>query len=130
MTATVLVPAQHNTDYDGSIITLSAAGPGTYNSPVVTNEECSGCIVVTDITALTAGSVQTILQGFDLASGKWYNLAAPTAYTTAITNFFTAYPTGTTGAASFNVPLPRLWRIQVIVVTGPATVTVGVNVIK
>lgn len=90
-----------------------------------------GLIVVVDITALTAGTVTITVEGKDEVSGKYYTLLASTAIAATGTTVLTIYP-GLTAAANSvaNNVTPTKCRVRSTVVTGPATYTVGVNVIE
>jgi len=127
------VPVASGGTYDlGSILTLTAAGAGTYVSPDQPNTIGIGLIIVFDATAVGTTSVVITIQGKDAASGKYFTLLASAAVTTISTNVYTVYPgaaiTANVSAAS---PIPDIWRVQVVATGGATalTATVGANVI-
>lgn len=95
-----------------------------------TNYNGRGVQVVVDITAITAGSVVVKIRGKDAASGKYYDLLVSAAIAATGTYLLTVYPgAAVTANVSANTPLPRTWRIEDAITTGPATYTVGASVI-
>ena len=115
-----------NTDL--TLVTLTGATTSGV-SPDQTNLFGKGVQLITDITAITAGSIVVTIQGKDAASGKYYNLLASTAITTISTNQLALYPGMTaTANVSSSQALPKVWRISYTIVTGPVTGTIGGSV--
>lgn len=131
-----------NVDANAGLVTISAQGAGTVNSPDFINTNGRGVVVGINTTVDAAGAYTVAIQGKDVVSGQYYTLANATisaiSGTIAATGFqfITVYPgsTNTAGTAtvggSVNMPLPRTWRIQVVVTTGPITATIGASVLN
>lgn len=121
--------ADNNFDLSNGL-TLSAAGTGTFNSGSFLNPNGRGIILGINST-INAGSYLVNLQGQDVASGVWYTLASTAAIVSAVFQTLTVFP-GLTAAANvtINGVLPRTWRIQAVVTTGPITATVGASVMN
>jgi hypothetical protein len=117
-----------------AIISLAAAGAGTFDSADQANYFGRGAQVGINISAKTGTiSVQVAVQGRDPASGTYYQLCQSAALTGTGFTLLTVFP-GTTPAANSvcNVPLPATWRVEVVSGTGatPAvTMTVSASVI-
>jgi 2-keto-3-deoxy-galactonokinase len=117
-----------------ALVTLTAAGAGTTDSPDQYNAFSSGAIVGVNISAKTGTiSVTVAIQGKDIASGQYYQLCQTAALTAAGFVTLMVHP-GLTAAANTvcNVPLPPTWRVEVVSGTGttPAvTMTVGAALI-
>jgi hypothetical protein len=78
-------------------------------------EPGEGVIVIVDVTTAGTGSITAFIEGFDLASGKWYTLLAGAAIVTAVTNTYWVYP-GLTDVANSRAALhlPRVWRVRIV----------------
>ena len=119
-----------NTQNFSSLVTLTAAGAGTTNSPDQVNAGGRGVVVVADITAVAGTIAVTVaIQGKDAASGKYYTLLTSASLTGTGTTILTVYP-GLTAAANVTVTnvLPRTWRVVVTSgagITPAVTMTVG-----
>jgi hypothetical protein len=123
--------AQETTDTVGPLITLAAQASGTtVNGPLSVNPWGRGVVVGINTTVDTAGSYVVNLQGLDIASGQFYTIASTAAIAAAAFQTLTVYP-GITAAANVavNFPLPRTWRVQAVVTTGPITATIGASVL-
>ena|SRR5271154_976451 len=119
-----------STDTVASILTLTAAGTGTFNGTPQLNPWGNGVNIGINTTIDAAGSYLINLQGCDLVSGIYYTIASTPAIVAAGFSLLTVYPgIGTTPATSVNATLPRTWRVQAVVTTGPITATVGASVI-
>lgn len=108
-----------------SVNNQAGVGTGTYNSGDQTSLGGKGGILKANITVLTAGSVTFSIQGKDVTSGNYYTILASAAI--AVTGEITplrVFP-GLPVAANLTVNdlMPKIWRIQAVVVTGPATFT-------
>jgi hypothetical protein len=70
-------------DYTSSTVAIgSAAHTTTQTSANIANNEGSTLTVIFDVTALTAGASLTLtIDGYDLASTRWYNLLTSAAVT-------------------------------------------------
>ena len=121
-----------NTSSPVSLIVLAAAAAGTLNSDNQLNELAKGVQVVVDVTVATTTSAVFKIQGYDIPSGKYYDLLTSAAITSTGTTVLTLYP-GVTVASNVAVsaPLPRIWRVNCVVTGGSSalTATVGANVI-
>lgn len=113
-----------------ALVTLTAAGAGTTDSPDQDNPGGRGVVVVADITASSGTIAVTVaIQGKDAASGKYYTLLTSASLTGTGTTVLTVYP-GLTAAANVTVTnvLPATWRVRVVSgagVTPSVTMTVG-----
>lgn len=119
---------QPNTD--ASLVTAQGATT-TQNSADQTNITGRGVKVVLDMTSAGTGSITLLLQGKDLASGKYYTLLAGAAVLANGTIIYSVYP-GIPAVAnvSANDVLPKIWRVQVVANnTNPTTYTVGSSAI-
>lgn len=89
-----------------------------------TNEYYRGCILVCAVTAVAAGTIAVSIQGKDLISGQYYTLFTGAAVATAVTTVYQVYPASTVSSASYNGPLPTIWRVMVTAVNAnPITYT-------
>jgi hypothetical protein len=123
-----------NTDTVAPLLTLTAAGAGTFNSPVSYNPWGAGCNVVINVTVDTAGAVVFNLQGYDPATQQFYTIASTASLVATGPNMLSVYPgilpvTATASVAAFSALLPRSYRVQAVVTTGPISATVGCSVI-
>ena len=134
-------PQKSNTDSNTAVLTLTAQGTGTVNSPDQVNTNGKGLTCSVNSTTVTAGSYTVAIQGKDVVSGTYYTLgptagAISGAIAAAGFQFMTVYPGATIQAATATLgpivsfPLPRTWRLQAVVTTGPVTATVGCSVIN
>lgn len=122
--------ADNNTDTAAPALTLTAAGAGTVNSGPFLNPNGRGVILGINTTTDAAGAYVINLQGQDVASGQWFTIASSPSIVAAAFSTLTVYP-GLTAAANVAVNgiLPRTWRVQAVVTTGPITATVGAAVV-
>jgi hypothetical protein len=134
-----------NSDCNSAALTLTAQGAGTVNSIDQINTNGRGLIIPINTTVDAAGAYTVAVQGKDIVSGTYYTITAPASTPVAAisgaiaaTGFqqLTIYP-GTVSFAStptlggaVDMPLPRTWRLQAVVTTGPITATVGCTVIN
>jgi hypothetical protein len=118
-----------STDTVAPLLTLTAAAAGTFNGPLSLNPWGRGVTVGINTTIDAAGSYVVNIQGLDVASGQFYTIASSAALAAAAFTTLTVYP-GVTVAANvaISAPLPRTWRIQAVVTTGPITATIGASV--
>jgi hypothetical protein len=123
-------PQRGNTDTNASLLTLAAQGAGTVNSAAQINTNGRGVVVGINTTVDTAGAYTVNLQGQDVVSGTWYTIASSASVIATGFATLTLYP-GITAATNTAVsaPLPRTWRVQAVVTTGPITATIGASVI-
>jgi hypothetical protein len=114
-----------------SPLTLTAAASGTtVNSAAYQNPNGHGVILGIN-TTVDAGSYVVNCQGQDVASGVWYTIASTAAIVSAVFQTLTVYPAVTAAAnVAINLPLPKTWRIQAVVTTGPITATIGASVLS
>lgn len=126
-------PQKSNTDSNTALTTLSAQGAGTVNSADQTNTNGRGVVLGINTTVDAAGSYTVAIQGKDIVSGQYYTIPGAITAAIAATGFTTlsVYP-GIVAAANAAVswPLPRTWRVQVVVTAGPITATVGASTIN
>jgi hypothetical protein len=126
-----------NTDSNTALITLTAQGSGTVNSIDQINTNGRGVNVIANLTTVTAGNVVVNIQGKDIPSGQYYTIATTITggLTATGTDLISLYPGIATPAATLalsatNAILPRTWRVQAVVTTGPITGTIGASVIN
>lgn len=118
-----------------ALITLTAAGAGTTDSPDQLNLYGKGAVVGINISAKSGTIAVTVaIQGKDVASGQYYQICQSASLTTAAFTTLTTYP-GTTAASNVDctAPLPTTWRVEVVSGTGSSpsvTMTVGASVIE
>lgn len=126
-------PQKSNTDTNTALVTLTAQGAGTVNSADQTNTNGRGVVIGINTTVDAAGSYTVAIQGKDVVSGQYYTIPGAITGAIAATGFSTlsVYP-GIVAAANAAVswPLPRTWRVQVVVTAGPITATAGASVIN
>jgi hypothetical protein len=129
----VYEPQRSNSDANAAVLTLTAQGTGTVNSGDQTNTNGRGVIAGINTTVDAAGAYTLAIQGKDVVSGQYYTIPGAITGTLATTGFTTlaVYP-GVVAAANAAVswPLPRTWRVQAVVTTGPITATVGAATIN
>lgn len=120
-----------STDTVAPLLTLTAQGAGTVNSPSSVNPWGRGVTIGINTTVDAAGSYLVNIQGLDVASGTFYTIASTAAIAAVGFQTLTVYP-GITATAnvSVNAPLPRTWRVQAVVTTGPISATVGASVMQ
>lgn len=126
-------PARSQNIDTTTLVVLAAAAAGTVNSPDLANIQGRGVQVVVDLTTMTTATVTVHVQGKDAASGKYYDILVSAGLTMVATTNLTVYPgAATTANASSPQPLPRVWRVSVVVTGGSAaaTGTVGASVIQ
>lgn len=115
--------ARHN--HDETIATLAAAAAGTYVTSDFDNPHGDAITAAVDITAVT-GSLTVTIQGKDPASGKYYTILASAALAAVATTVLRVFPgAAVTANVSANDVLPKTWRVQYVVATGPVTATIG-----
>jgi len=116
------------------LVTLTAAGAGTTDSPDQVNYFGRGVQLGINISAKTGTiSVTVAVQGKDAASGAYYPICTSAALTAAAFTNMTVYP-GITAVTNLACPypLPATWRVEVVSGTGttPAvTLTIGASII-
>lgn len=128
-------PQRSNSDANAALITLTAQGTGTVNGADQVNTNGKGVVIGTNLTALTAGSLTINVQGKDIVSGQYYTIASSAAIAATGFNNLVIYPgitpiTATNTVGSFSAILPRTWRVQAVVATGPATATIGSSTVN
>jgi hypothetical protein len=119
-----------STDTVAPLLTLTAAGAGTFNGPSSINPWGRGVTLGINTTVDTAGSYVVNIQGLDVASGQFYTICTSAAIAAAGFSTLTVYPGITASASAFSAPLPRTWRVQSVVTTGPITATIGASVMQ
>jgi hypothetical protein len=124
-----------NRDVLPALVSLAAAGAGTFVSFDQSNIFGRGVVVGVNISA-ASGTIAVVVtvEGKDQASGEYYDLLSSVSLTGTGFTLLTVYP-GVTPAnnAALSAPLPTTWRIKVVSGTGsmPAvTMTVGAAVIE
>lgn len=124
-------PQSSNQDANATLVPLAAQGAGTVNSSDIINTNGKGINIGINTTIDAAGAYTVALQGKDVVSGTYYTIL--TSATLAATGFvlMSIYP-GLVAVANTvaNAVLPRTYRIQVVVTTGPITATIGASVIN
>jgi len=117
---------------DTTVLTLAAEAAGTVNSADQINASGRGVIIHVDLTILTNLGTETFdlkVQGKDVASGSYYDLpGCEIAQLTAAGSATLAIHPGIaseTANVSIAFPVPRKWRVQVVIADAAATATVG-----
>lgn len=118
----------------GALVTLTAAGAGTTDSPDQTNYYGRGVVAGINISAKSGTIAVTVtIQGKDAASGQYYTVCQSASLTGTGFTALTAYPgIATTANVACSAPLPLTWRIEVVSGTGSTpsvTMTVGAALI-
>lgn len=126
-----LEPQCSNQDAFSSLVTIAAQGAGTLNSPDIVNTNGKGVNIGINTTVDAAGAYTVSIQGKDIVSGTYYTILTSASIAAAGFVLLSIYP-GFTAAANTvaNAVLPRTWRVQVVVTTGPITATIGASVIN
>lgn len=118
-----------STDTVSPLLNLVATGAGTVNSPIQCNPWGRGVTVGINTTQDAAGSYVVNIQGLDVVSNTFYTIASTAAIAAPGFATLTVYPGVTVAAnAAVSAPLPRSWRAQAVVTTGPISATVGASV--
>lgn len=110
-------------------LVLTAAGAGTVNGAAQQNVNGRGVVLGINVTVDATGAVVFNLQGQDAVSGQWYTIASSASIVAPGFSTLTVYPGITVASNAINSVLPRTWRVQAVVTTGPITATVGASVI-
>jgi 2-keto-3-deoxy-galactonokinase len=113
-----------------ALITMSAQGAATLNSPDQPNQFFRGVVVGVNLTAMATATVTVHVQGKDIVSGQYYDILVSTAL--AATGFtpLTVYPgAAATANSSAPSPLPPIWRVEAVV-TGTASGTIEAALIQ
>lgn len=117
-----------------SLLTLTNASAGGQTIGQ-DNPFWHGVQLVVDITSIagTSPSLTALIEGYDVASGKYYTLLTSAALTATGTTVLTVYP-GVTATANVSAAqaLPKTWRVRYTIGgTAPAvTATIGANLIR
>jgi hypothetical protein len=115
-----------NVDY-AALVTLTAQGAGTVNSTDQINNCGRGVQVGVNLTTMTSATVVVHVQGKD-PSGTYYDILVSGSLASAAFTNLTVYPgAASTSNVSSPQPLPKTWRISVVVTGGSAAATGTVN---
>lgn len=132
----------YNTDIGALITTtIGPAATGTQNSANQTNLDKTGVVCTFKQTASSGSASTTIaIQGFDAATQLWNTLITSSAISgpSATAPYAVAVKPGMavgslpSNYAAQSVPLPRVWRVQVITSGSANSITsvTGCNLIK
>lgn len=96
------------------------------------NRYATGIVFTIDCTAISgSSSVVFTLEGYDVASGKWYAILASAAVATVATTTYYVFPGATvTTNVSANKRLPKRWRIKPVHgTTDSTTYSVGATML-
>ena len=110
---------------------LASAARTTTQTVEITNKH-SGAHIIIDATVDPAtASVTPTIDGFDPASGKWYNILTGAAVTAVGTTVLTIHPWITASAnVKANDFLPEVFRVVMTVAdTDSLTYSIGINYI-
>ena len=111
----------------------SAARTADVESELFTNEHARGVHVIIDVTAdPAAASITVTLQGFDSASGKYYDLLVSAAIAAVGTTVLKLYPgiVAVANGAASDI-LPRQFRVKVVTVDADSmTYSVGFSALR
>lgn len=114
-------------------VLASAARTATTESATQTNQHGQGIHVVIDVTAVTlTPSVVFTIQGFDSASGKWYDILSSAAIVAAGTTVLKVFR-GATAAPNLaaNDQLPAQWRVRAVHADADSiTYSVGASLVR
>lgn len=129
--AGIAFSAQADNSDTQALVTLTAQAAATVNSADLPNATGQGVIVGVNLSTMTSATVTVHVQGKDAASGQYYDLLASTALASTGFTTMTVYP-GVVASANVaaNAPLPKTWRVSVVVTGTAATGTVGASVIQ
>lgn len=113
----------------GTVQTLSSQGAGTVATGNLDTTQSKGCLVLINVTAVT-GSLTVTLQGVDPVSGATYNILASPAISSTGLTVLRVYPGLTASAnAVANDVLPVVCKVSSTVATGPASATIGIELV-
>jgi len=111
-----------------ALITLSAAPAGVYASTDQPNTFNHALNCVVSFSSVAGGYVVTTIQGHDLGTGKYYNIAgtpAMTGGTMMLTLIPGGGPASPLGGISANAYLPQTWRAVMQVLGSTSTSATG-----
>ena len=141
--AGIMTPGGVNTD--NLTVAASQSFPvGTTNGTDQTNANGKGAVIFLNITAISTGTFQLVIQGKDPATTNYYTIVQDAFAITANGFYaFEVYPSVTpiastsgtvpgTGAIRTAVShiLPKTWRVQAIVATAAVTAQVDVSYVN
>lgn len=113
----------------GKVQTLTAQAAGTVTTGNLDTQQCKGCIVFINVTAVT-GSLTVTIKGVDSGSGSTYNVLASAAIAATGLTVLRVYPGLTAAAnATANDILPVTCQVSSVVATGPVTATVAMQLV-
>ena len=119
--------------------TLTAAVPNTYNSAQQNNLSWRGIVCAFSASGSSGSpSITWNLQGYDAATNSYQTMATASVTANATPSVMAVMPSIAVSSlpsgyvAAANLPLPRIWRSQLVVTGANTTVTakVGCNYIK
>lgn len=120
------------------LVSMVGQAAGTVNSVAQNNLDKSGAdCTISGLVSTGGPSVTFAIQGFDAIANAWQTRVVSGSLTAAANatisvhpgNQTSSLPTGISAAQSF--PLPRAWRVQVVVTGGTGlTAKVGCNLLK
>jgi len=122
-------------NYDvGPLITAAAQATGTVNSQDQVNFTSAGVNCFLNVTATSGSpSYNFAIQGKDTTSGVYYDVVRSSANATSgniTTTTFPGQPISiAANLARESFPLPRVWRVQLVVGAGTVTGTAGCSVL-
>lgn len=116
---------QHNVQELGTLITNTAAGAGTVNSADQTGSLIAVSCTFTQSAHTGTPSTTFKIQGKDAATSLYYDLITSAAVTADATPTSVAagMSTGTVANVSAGFPVPRTWRVSVIIAGTSPVVT-------
>jgi hypothetical protein len=106
-----------------ALLTLNAAGAGTYTSLDLRNDEWSKGSFVVNLGTVTSASVVVTINGKDIASGQYYPLLTSAAITTAGATTLQIGAGLINSQNSSNAVLPKTYQISVAITGASAAVT-------
>ena len=107
----------------GPLLTLTAAGAGTYDSVDLPNLEWRGGSFGVNLGTVTSASVVVTIQGKDIASGQYYTLLTGAALTAAGFSLMQVAPGLVSTSNAADAVLPATYRISVTITGAGAAVT-------
>lgn len=116
----------------GALLTLTAAGAGTFVSADLANPEFHAASFVVRLSTVTSASVVVTINGKDAVSGQYYAILTSAAITTAGVTNLQIGPGLLSTSNSSNSVLPATYQISVAITGASAAVTgtVGASLVQ
>ena len=130
----VTQPQLGNFDVNNVIAPLAAQAAGTINSQDQINFNGVGANCLLHVSASSGGpGYNFAIQGKDTTSGVYYDVVRSTPNATSGDVNLSTFPgqpiSFAAGLARESFPLPRTWRLQIVIASGTVTGTAGCSVL-